>query len=1174
MNRAWRQSTILPLFSLCASTAPTNNNPKEGENVHSTTPLSMLCRMAGALLAALILQALTVQAVRAQDVDLVVNIVADQPAYMAFDLQSFSVTISNNGPDPATAVELVVEHPVADSPFELSATCQALPGPNPNGPAVCPPGSGTAPSPAFVRNGETFSITLPSIPSQSQARVDFDTLVRCPEPDHAAEPVCFGVPTGNFPVSAGVSSPENETIDATNTSTTNVFLYPPDVQYRVRITAAPATATPGSVVEYEFEVHSFGLQPSDKLDLNATIKGQAGTMLPLTASNNPHGSQGSSLPGTKLLAIDCLSTSLGSWPPGAVFPSSPAPWQTCPSSGLIPIPTPSSPSNQPPIMGFPPGPFLDNLPGTNDGPPGGGVMRFRARVEVGEPVCVDTPDSGVRDLVFEVRVHGLQNTDLVPPGPADNTDAATTQVPGSCEEADIEFSTAANPASITLDSNGEASWTHEVTISNLSTGPSAGTATNVPVEFEHHSYAFAETQGTLGCSSSPTGLCPTATELAGGIVSSSSSHFSFASSIDALPPGASVTISLPVDIVRTTCWRATTALINLSGQALPSPALHDPIYSPVTPPEPPPFTPGSNPFFGNNGLQTIAEVDGLTACPGGGPSTQLELVKTGPFASAADAAAGTPLIGQTPGSFIPDGTDVYYKLVVTNPDTFSPVLVGDIDDQNFFLSGLAPTPPTGFIHSGSSLADWGITCTASPTSETCHEIASTPFPGAGYNRLLTLSYDPGAHGGDSEVALAPGGELTYIVPFKMPMQINKCHDPEQTSNWATADFLNATGNIATTPYSIVEQYIGMPPCVPGELQVEKEILPPATGNSIPLSGQISWRITLTNASTTQTLDIPRLIDQTYAYGVDVDIVNIACSVVSGGAQCPTTPVIPGTRTPASGPTTPLADPLAIDHEWGSVGNNTFPPGGSVAFEITAQLANPASNFGCIFNQADFTGFGDPNGWIPAQDSASICPPPSPDLSLQKRVSPQIAQPGDLVTYTVTVVNIGSASADGTVLQDPLPPALLGANPGGYSNASCTDISNSSFIPNPQGSAVCPPITSNATGLSAVIATMGPNTALEFSYQAVMPATPVSIDNLATAAAPSSSGLSFGSGTAQSRQNVQVHDESTTGQPPSTPMPVPSLSFWATALLSMLLMLLAWRSGLLPGHGTERPATRA
>ena len=82
---------------------------------------------------------------------------------MSFDLEHFTVTISNNGPDPATNVALAVNHPLADIPFEASATCQAVPGPNPNGPATCPPGSGTAPSPAFTRMGTLLKVTIPAI---------------------------------------------------------------------------------------------------------------------------------------------------------------------------------------------------------------------------------------------------------------------------------------------------------------------------------------------------------------------------------------------------------------------------------------------------------------------------------------------------------------------------------------------------------------------------------------------------------------------------------------------------------------------------------------------------------------------------------------------------------------------------------------------------------------------------------------------------------------------------------------------------------------------------------------------------------------------------------------------------------------------------------------------------
>ena len=517
----------------------------------------------------------------------------------------------------------MVEHPVAELPFELSATCQALPGANPNGPTVCPPGSGTARSGAFVRNGQTFSVTLPVVPAQSQARIDFQTQAHCPPAENSAgEPACFGVPTGNFTITADVGAVETESNEVTNVSTTNVFLFPPDVQYAVEIVSAPATATPGSVVEYEFEVSSLGLQPSDLLEFNVDIRGEAGTMIPLSATNHPFGGNGSTLPNTELQAIDCLSVSLGAFPPASVFPASPAPWQTCPSSGLIPIPTPVSPSNSPPVTGFPAGDFLQDLPGTLDGPAGGGVMRFRAQVLIGDPVCVDAPDSGVRELVFEFSVQGLQGTDLS-------------------------------------------------------------------------------------------------------------------------------------------------------------------------------------------------------------------------------------------------------------------------------------------------------------------------------------------------------------------------------------------------------------------------------------------------------------------------------------------------------------------------------------------------------NQAAFNGQNDLNGWIPAQDSAVICPPPGPELSLQKRVSPQIALPGSVVTYTVTVINIGAAAADGAVFVDPLPPALLADNPSGYTNVSCTDVTASSFVPNPQGTAVCPIVVSNAGGLNATIATFGANTALQFTYQAVMPATGVSIDNLGTVSAPSPSGLSFGSGTAQSRQNVQVVSEPGTLEP--DPLLVPVRQPWALIFLAVLLMIQgAWQ----------------
>jgi uncharacterized repeat protein (TIGR01451 family) len=170
------------------------------------------------------------------------------------------------------------------------------------------------------------------------------------------------------------------------------------------------------------------------------------------------------------------------------------------------------------------------------------------------------------------------------------------------------------------------------------------------------------------------------------------------------------------------------------------------------------------------------------------------------------------------------------------------------------------------------------------------------------------------------------------------------------------------------------------------------------------------------------------------------------------------------------------------------------------------------------------------------------------LSLQKKVSPQIAAPNTLVTYTVILSNIGAAAANNAVLTDALPAALLASNPAGYLNATCTDITAQAFVPSPKGVAVCPSITSNASGLSATIATFGANTALQFTYQALMPATTVSIDNMASVTAPTVSGsLSFNAGTAQSRENVQVIAA-------ASPSNIPTLSEGALIVLAAVLAL--------------------
>ena len=198
------------------------------------------------------------------------------------------------------------------------------------------------------------------------------------------------------------------------------------------------------------------------------------------------------------------------------------------------------------------------------------------------------------------------------------------------------------------------------------------------------------------------------------------------------------------------------------------------------------------------------------------------------------------------------------------------------------------------------------------------------------------------------------------------------------TNNVSAAFVDAVGGIGTAGPTPVQQWIGMPICVPGVLDIQKAILPPATATSIPLTGLITYAVTLTNTSATATLDIAHFVDTPNAPGVTISVVSIGCTVMSGGAKCPTNAVVPGIKTPAVGSPTPLPDPFDIDHEWGFVGNNTFPPNSSVKFTITVQLSNPTRDFNFITNSATFAGENDPNGWTPA--SASVFLPLRPHPS--------------------------------------------------------------------------------------------------------------------------------------------------------------------------------------------------
>ena len=74
---------------------------------------------------------------------------------------------------------------------------------------------------------------------------------------------------------------------------------------------------------------------------------------------------------------------------------------------------------------------------------------------------------------------------------------------------------------------------------------------------------------------------------------------------------------------------------------------------------------------------------------------------------------------------------------------------------------------------------------------------------------------------------------------------------------------------------------------------------------------------------------------------------------------------------------------------------------------------------------------------PDSDSASVLVASAPQLITSKSVDKQLVIPGDVVTYTITVENVGTEDATNLVISDTLPAGLelLSAEPNGVIDAA-------------------------------------------------------------------------------------------------------------------------------------------
>jgi uncharacterized repeat protein (TIGR01451 family) len=1056
-------------------------------------------------------------------VDLVINVDTDKPAYKSTETQTITVTVTNNGPNTATNSLLKVLHPAAGAPFEASATCI------PSGGAVCPTSYTGLPS-------NTLTATIPSLPSQAKVVISFQVipLLVCRRPQGASPSVnepCtqgFTYDIGRKTITATVTNSATDGLPITNVANTNIVLYAPTLGYRVVITNAPASAlVPGQTYLYEFEVQSQGQDPTGPLQLKLHPESQGGTPTPPASFT-------SFLPGTEIVSLVCLTSTPAA---GAALPNTAiqTAGNACSNTPVaIPTPGPTTVSNDT-LRGFPTTDFIE-IPGSAI--VAGGFARFRAQVKIGTPRCsaIGATD---RPLAFNVTVTGANES--APFGISDNVATTTNSVNTSCLEADIQGNLTLIPAAIVATTPGSNSYVMRATISNLSTGSGAGTATNVAFAMNSGAHPFflgPITVGTPTCVPSGGATCPTSYST---MPTTPATQKTVSGVVPSLPPGSSVDIDVTITAGNTQpiCNYSGIGVTIATLETLPDPMLFDPNYNPTTLPnwvnnrDEDPLTitaAGSNPS--------------ASGCSGGSPSstTTVTVAKTGPFATPGSG----PAIGQSSGAFLAPGTTVWYRVAIVNIGSV-PVDLRQLGDNSSGSSAVGATG--GFQGSGSTLGGWSIACSAAGGATCFNTVFTAP---SSLQTFVNLGY-----AGNTTAPLPAGASLTLDLPYVIPAPTLSTPGvcTAQFFNTATAGFDFGGSPAFASSVASPFVYTGYSACATN-MNVTKTINPPATTSSIPASGVISYNILLENLATTQAISQPRFIDVpqlNIAGSAMISTMTVGCSVTTGAAVCPpVSSLVVGTQMPSA---TPIA-PNTIDIAWGAPSAPTMPPGSALTFTVTLTLTAPTPAFSGLSNRATLRADNETLYWQAKQSQVSTFVPASPIVSVQKRVATQIIASAGVASYTVDVLNLGATTATNVQYVDNLAPQLAAANPSGYSAVTCTDIS--ATMPTPVGVTSCPTPVGTAAGLNFMIPALPQNTALRFTYSAQMPSIATSVENFVSVTPQTSPGvLTFNAGAAGAHANVQVL--AAAAAPNDPPALVPTLSRWLLAVLGMLLFVVAIRS---------------
>lgn len=1007
--------------------------------------------------------------VLAAQVDLTINIVSDKANYTSSEIETYTVTMVNRGSGDATNSSFDVTVPNtrnATIPWNTTITCVA------SGGAVCP-SSYTLPIGTTKLSG-----VIPTMP------VDSKIVLTMPTPGTPASYVS-GKMSVEANIFAGIGDTNIQTIS--DKSNIDVYIIPANIQYSTTIPSAPVTLpAPGNTqATYTVTIDNTG----DDMD---SIHDQIAFA---TAQGSGSASSLAYISGVKFNSITCTSATGGASCSNVVQAN---------NFGQVISPETTTLLNS--TLTGPQYVVAKNMPGHSS-------ITLTVVLDIGSTVCstltaTDSRNLSLTSTVGYAATIGL--TESTPATPADNTTTVTTQI-GSlpCGVGDLRLASITQDATQTASGVGPSS-PYSYTVTYVNDGTSINDAINVPI-------TFSSTWDTAGSSLDPSPTCVAT----GGAVCPTSYTIS-GSSATAIVPSMPIGSNIQVTYTGTSGPNSTTLCQPRYGKAqatiTPPSDYRDTNYNPSSIPQ---YTTGSA-TQGNNAYQLVTQHNIGVPCA---PSYDVAVTKTGPFLD----QAGTIL---APLPLAPDQW-VYFKTSFTNVDPGVPLLKYDISDfytpslgiqfdtalaNTMFLQkpgdplGIPLSPSSiGITYGTTTISNSGILCSAS-NGAVC-PVAIIKGTTYGNNNMLGWFPVWDVASSTNQPIFPVSGRLDFTSTLHIPKLSNRylsgCSGTTNTTfngnNYFSGDVSlvdpmgsdrTSLNDTQTVPISVL-----MPGCN-ATLAVSKTVDTP----TIPSDGLVSYTITATNTSSVN-LDLPHIVDLVFE-NANLPM-TMSCVSTTGGAVCPPFTPLQGTKYLVDGSTRPIiyedglsySDILQFDFVWGTPGAATMPPGSSVTFKATRQYTLTSLATGAIGNNR-VTFFGDPSSttgkWNTVRANATPTISTGQPLAISKKVTPIQALPGETVTFDVSVINYGNPVTNAAFI-DNMSPLLLAANPTGFSNITCSEITAADNIfPSTftLGSTPCPTFTSTATGITATIPTFAQNSGFKLTYTALAPAGGTSVDNIA------------------------------------------------------------------------------